>query len=52
MEEEGCGRCKHYLHLRGPSGSGGICRNPDSPNRGYIGMYGCLVEHCDMMEIE
>ena len=52
VREEGCGRCKHYVHLRSPTSRGGLCKNPDSPHRGYVGVYGELIEYCDMMEVD
>ena len=52
IREEGCGKCKYYLHIRTPSGSMGICNNPKCPHYGYIGKYGCWVKFCDMMELE
>ena len=50
--EAGCGRCKYYVHIRTPTWTGGLCKNPRSPHYGYIGKYGCLVEFCDMMELD
>jgi len=52
IRQEGCGRCKYYVHLRSPTSRGGLCKNPDSPYRGYVGVYGELIEYCDLMEVD